>query len=416
MRILGVDLARRARGESDLEHTVVLLDSQGRAATVERLPSLLAVATEVSRLTVGEPFLLGVDTPVVVPDGPAKARPVESLVRRRLGQRLAAGGRASLGGETGGVAGEKLLAALAAAGRPCLPYPDRNRRQPCLAEIHPSLILKALLWEKSALSAAGNPAARDELFRAYGAPPYRAADLGARVGWAQQAVSLDLLLGGLRDAAGFDLRPAHDALLAAASRRDVERAAGLLDASLIAGTARRYLESTESCLFLGDHQTGYVILPAGEFVRRFALSGAAAPRDRLFPQASLRERLGPHAQLRSVDLLRVPGRPQRTEADFTVNPCYEFDNLDEMLWWKHCRHVDGPALPTEGLCELLVALGSESELPAAAPLKLQRSRHRTMSFRFEPPASWRARVPTRDGKTYPFRILRATYETAPSAG
>ena len=33
-----------------------------------------------------------------------------------------------------------------------------------------------------------------------------------------------------------------------------------------------------------------------------------------------------------------------------------------------------------------------------------------MSFRFDPPASWRSRLPTRDGRTYPFRVERATYE------
>ena len=50
-----------------------------------------------------------------------------------------------------------------------------------------------------------------------------------------------------------------------------------------------------------------------------------------------------------------------------------------------------------------------------APLKLQRSRHETLSFRFEPPAAWREHVPTRDGKTYPFRVVRAVYETLPAA-
>ena len=49
-----------------------------------------------------------------------------------------------------------------------------------------------------------------------------------------------------------------------------------------------------------------------------------------------------------------------------------------------------------------------------SPLRLVRSRHRTLSFRFEPPASWRARVPTRDGKTYAFRVVRAVYETLPA--
>jgi len=81
------------------------------------------------------------------------------------------------------------------------------------------------------------------------------------------------------------------------------------------------------------------------FVRRLARTGASKTRDRLFPTASLEERLGAAARLRSIDLLDVPGRPARTEASFRDVPRYEFDNLDEMLWWKHCRHLSGPVLP-----------------------------------------------------------------------
>jgi hypothetical protein len=145
-----------------------------------------------------------------------------------------------------------------------------------------------------------------------------------------------------------------------------------------------------------------------------ALSGTATPTGQLFPQASLRQRLGPHSQLRSVELLSVPGRPQRTEASFKEPPHYEFDNRDEMLWWKHCRHLAGPSLPTEGLHELLVVLESQTAAEEDQPLKLQRSRHQTLSFRFEPPAAWRVHMATRDGKSYPFRVLRAVYETAPA--
>jgi hypothetical protein len=46
-----------------------------------------------------------------------------------------------------------------------------------------------------------------------------------------------------------------------------------------------------------------------------------------------------------------------------------------------------------------------------SPLRLTRSRHKTLSFRFEPPQIWRARIAPRDGRTYPFRVLRAVYET-----
>jgi hypothetical protein len=71
-------------------------------------------------------------------------------------------------------------------------------------------------------------------------------------------------------------------------------------------------------------------------------------------------------------------------------------------------------LPTEGLQELSVDLdpdGSEGQ----PVLRLVRSRHRTLSFRFDPPETWRLRLPTRDGKTYPFRILRANYDVLPAA-
>ena len=213
---------------------------------------------------------------------------------------------------------------------------------------------------------------------------------------------------------GFDLQPAADAVASARSEQDVERATSLFDASLIAGTARRYLDAPETCLFLGDRERGYVILPAGESVRRLAMAGAVTSRGQLFPQTSLRQRLSEHAQLRAADLLNVPGRPPRTEASFKDPPGYEFDNLDEMLWWKHCRHVAGVSLPTEGLQELVVTLEGESG-QTSEPLRLSRSRHQTLSFRFEPPAAWRRSIPTRDGKTYPFRVLRAVYETLPSS-
>ena len=34
------------------------------------------------------------------------------------------------------------------------------------------------------------------------------------------------------------------------------------------------------------------------------------------------------------------------------------------------------------------------------------------AFRFEPPAAWRLSVPPRDGKTYPFRVMRAVFDAA----
>jgi hypothetical protein len=58
----------------------------------------------------------------------------------------------------------------------------------------------------------------------------------------------------------------------------------------------------------------------------------------------------------------------------------------------------------------------EPDEPEGRPaLRLVRSRHRTLSFRFDPPDSWRSRLATRDGKTYPFRVLRANYDILPAA-
>jgi hypothetical protein len=309
--------------------------------------------------------------------------------------------------------GETLLAALAAAGQPCLPYPDRDRRERGVAETHPAAILKVLLWERSPLASSDRDG-RERLFRSYDVPAYRRGRARGPDDWAHRAAALDLVLLALGQPEGFDLEPARRAAAVAASEAEVERAGALLDACLAAGTLRRYLEAPESCVFLGEAERGYVILPADALVRRLALGDLRKPREgRLFPRDTLEQRLGPRARLRPLELLPVPGRAVRTEATFEVRPSYEFDNLDEMLWWKHCRHLAGPQLPTEGLNELHVALGSDRD--DGPPLRLVRSRHPTLSFRFEPPAAWRLSVPTRDGRTHGFSVLRAIYDITPEA-
>ena len=411
MRILGVDLPRHAPDDVPVENTLVLLDERGRYAKSQTIPTLPGVATAVGQWTAGELLLLGVNLPLVLPAKTGRMRPVERLIRRRFGFRMPAGGRMVLAEEPQGIAGETLMAGLAAAGQPCLPYPDPDRRRPGLMETYPALILKSLLWEASPLSGGRETTVLEELFRAYEVRGYRAWQLRARTGWAEQATLLDQVLTALAPVSGYEVEPARDALLRAGSRKDVDRAAGLLDACLIAGTTRRYVEAPETCLFVGDREQGYLVLPADSLVRRLAVSGAKETRGRLFPSASLRERLGSDAEVRSVDLLAMPGRPQRTEARFRNLPHYEFDNVDEMLWWKHCRHLAGPPLPTEGLTELVIALGDASGDASPPKLRLTRSRHRTLSFRFEPPATWRNHVATRDGKTYAFKVLRATYDT-----
>ncbi len=270
-----------------------------------------------------------------------------------------------------------------------------------------------MLWETSALAEHGKDDEREAILKAYSSPAYRAHRLPGRAGWTDQVVALDLLLRSLATVDDFDLTAVREQVNGAASAEDAERAAGLLDATLIASLAHRYLESPEGCLFLGDQTHGYVILPADAFIRSLAGDKRPAPKV-LFPQESLRQRLGSKARLRSADLLHIPGRPQRIEASFESRPRYEFDNVDEMLWWKHTRHLEGPALPTEGLCDLVVHLGADDG-NGEDTLRLVRSRHRTLSFRFDPPSAWRTHMPTRDGKTYAFRVRRAVYETDSSA-
>ena len=415
MRILGVDLTRQPPPNGSVEHVLVLLDDDGGVASIQTASTLPGVAAAVAQLVGDEPFLLGANTPVVVPAKPAKVRPVETLGRRRFRYRLAPGGRASLQSEPLGVAGEALIAGLAAAGMPCLPYPDRDRRKSGLAETYPGLVLKTLIWDSSVLAKHGDGPRREELFRAFSPPTYRTASMPARSSWADQAVALEYVLRIIDSVDGFDLRPARDHLAGAKSTDEVEHAAALLDAALIAGTARRYLDDPEHSVFIGDHEGGYLVLPADGLVRRLALGEPRPAHGKLFPQDSLRKRLGSDAKLNSPDLLSVPGRPRRIEATFVNHPHYEFDNLDEMMWWKHCRHVSGPHLPTEGLSELVVTMETPLSISPKNPstLRLVRSRHRTLSFRFDPPQTWRRRVPTRDGQTYPFKVMRAVYETMP---
>lgn len=410
LKILGAELATIVAGVRAGTGTVVLLGEDGSVAELRRPSSLPQAAQDVAELAGEDPFLLGVDLPLVVPERAVKARPVESLVKRRLGHRLPPGGRAALSTGRGGVGGEALLQALAVAGHPCLPYPDRDRRRSGLAEVYPALVLKVLLWEGSPAAASPNHPDREKAFRAYEPPAYRLA--AARDGWAERAFALDLVLRGLGFHEGIDLRGVWEAVAGASSDEQVERAGALLDAVVVAVAAKRYLEEPEASVFLGDRESGYTILPADGFVRRLSLREAARPsKNGLFPRESLRERLGEHAELRPMALVEVPGRAQRFEAVFAEPPLYEFDNLDEMLWWKHCRHLVGPELPIEGLGEMIVRVGTGD---GASALRLVRSRHRTLSFRFDPPDTWRSRIATRDGKTYPFRVLRAVYETLPA--
>jgi len=393
--------------------TVVRVGPDGGIEDVARPGSIPELIAEVGRLAGDEPFLLGLDVPVVVPAKNAKSRQVDNLVRRRLGVKLEPGGRTALAALAEPVSGESLLAGLAAAGHACLSYPERDRRTSGLAEIHPGPVLKALLWQGSALASGSDGPGLAEALHAYGAPAFRRNEIRGKPSWRDRASTFDLVVRALADVARFDLGPARDALSAAGGETDLDRAISLFDAALIAGTLLRYVDAPESCVFVGQREHGYTILPADGFIRQQVLRDGAPEGTALFPAKSLRETLSPIARVRSLDLLPVGGRPQRLDATFDTPPLYEFDNVDEMLWWKHCRHLSGPALPIDGLQELHVRLGDRPR-PDDRALRLTRSRHRTLSFRFDPPDSWRAQLPTRDGKVYPFRVLRAVYESRES--
>jgi predicted RNase H-like nuclease len=406
MRILGADL--RALETPSGEASIVVLDAEGAAAGIARAADLPALAREAARLASGDPFLLAVDVPVSGPSSAGRPRRVDGWLQRRLGVKLPhAKPRA---GAT--PSGADVLAALATAGQPCLPYPDRDRRRSGLAEIHPELVLKALAWEASVASSSPELPDRDAILRALGPSEYR----GARVergSVAERWAAVEAALRLVTSADGFDARPARDELARATDGAAIARAASLLDAALLAGAARRYLEEPERSAFVGERETGYTILPADVFLRRVVLKEAphGAERAPLFPRASLDERLGGHAAVRPLALLDMPGRAQRVEAVFEAPPLYEFDNLDEMMWWKHCRHLSGPDVPLDGLDELVVKLDGAAA-PESHGLRLVRSRHKTLSFRFEPAHAWRQHLAPRDGKTYPFRVLRAVFEAA----
>jgi hypothetical protein len=402
MRILGATL--REVTPAGGRGALVALDALGALTSSAPFEGVGALTREVARLAAGEPFLLAVDLAIVAPQGPGKPRRVDGWIHRRLGLRLAAS-RAGAG-----LYGADLITALATAGHPALPYPDRDRRRTGLVEIHPELVLKAIVWESSSAAASQLPD-REDVLRALEVPVYRGARL-ARAAWADRFAALDRAIRVVAGAPGFDHPAIREELTKAVTVDAVDRAAAAFDASLLASAARRYLEEPERCAFVGDRETGYTVVPADAFLRRVVLRESARGADRgaLFPRASLRERLKSHADVRPLELLDLPGRAQHFEAVFRESPLFEFDNVDEMLWWKHCRHLNGPEVPQEGLKELVVKLDTSAASADGSPLRLTRSRHKTLSFRFEPPQTWRARIAPRDGRTYPFRVLRATYE------
>ncbi len=404
MNVFGADLAQGIPEKGSPEWTLVSTDGSGTVTEIRRPSSLPGLVAEIAALTGEDPFLLGVNIPVVIPARPTRSRPFEGLLRKKFGARLTAGNRA----EDRRITGEQLLGALASAGYACLTYPDRNSHNSGLAEIHPGPALKGLLWSGSRVGDGLGDTEREKFCKSYKLPVYRRAGARKRSGPEEIASTLDLLIRSLSTTRGYDFKPVLDALATVEGDEDADRAASLFDACVIAGTARRHLDTPESCVFVGERETGYTILPSDDFLRRLLLPAPSGRRGKLFPQATLEESLGEMAEIRSPDLLAVRGRPRKLQAVFREIPCYEFENVDEMLWWKRCRHVGGPALPTDGLMELSVCLEN-----GPGSLELVRSRHSALSFRFQSPTAWRALMGPRDNKIYRFKVLSASYETEP---
>jgi hypothetical protein len=99
------------------------------------------------------------------------------------------------------------------------------------------------------------------------------------------------------------------------------QAAALFDATLLAGTARRYLEAPERCAFVGLRDAGYVVLPADPFVRASPLREPPTRRGtHRFSAEELESRLAPHAVVRPSALLDMPGQAQQVEAVFEAHP------------------------------------------------------------------------------------------------
>ncbi|HJQ99851.1 MAG TPA: hypothetical protein VJ826_16165, partial [Candidatus Polarisedimenticolaceae bacterium] len=358
MRILGATV--RELTPSGGRGALAALDADGRIATLAAIDGLPSLTREAARLAAGEPFLLAADIAIVQSSG--KSRRVDGWVHRRLGVRLAAARASAL-------QGSELVAALAAAGQPALPYPDRDRRRTGLVEIHPELVLKALLWESSAAASSPSLPDREEVLRALDVPVYRGAKL-AKASWADRFALLDRAMHAVAGAE-IDHGALYSELTKAVTVDAVDRTAAAFDATLLASTARRYIEEPERCAFVGDRESGYTVVPADAFLRRVVLrEPAGANRTALFPKASIKDRLQSHADVRALELLGLPGRAQHFEAVFRQAPLLEFDNVDEMLWWKHTRHLDGPEIPSEGLREMVVKL--EAPAHSDGPLRLTR--------------------------------------------
>jgi len=92
VKVFGATLPRTTTPGGPL-WTLVSIDPSGRVVGCAWPRSMPELITEVGKMAGEDPFLLGVDVPVVVPSRNVRSRAVDNVVRRRLGHRLEPGSR-----------------------------------------------------------------------------------------------------------------------------------------------------------------------------------------------------------------------------------------------------------------------------------------------------------------------------------
>ena len=218
---------------------------------------------------------------------------------------------------------------------------------------------KSLLWERSTAASARDLPDREAVLRALSLPEYRERRARRGRAWPSGTPRSTRRCTRCPRADGFDFRPGVGRARSARDRIEaVAAAASLFDATLLAGTARRYLEEPERCAFVGLRETGYVVLPADAFVRRVALrEPARAPgHAALFPRASLESRLAPHATVRPSALLDMPGQAQRVEAVFERNRGTSSTTSTRCCGGSTAGISPDPSFPPTGSHEIVVRL------------------------------------------------------------
>ena len=88
MNVFGADLAQGIPDKGTPLWTLVATDESGAVQEIRHPSSLPGLVAEIAALTGEDPFLLGVNIPVVVPARAARSRPFEGLLRKKFGFRI----------------------------------------------------------------------------------------------------------------------------------------------------------------------------------------------------------------------------------------------------------------------------------------------------------------------------------------